>query len=392
MLRRAATAAAFLVLASCAPETPKTALDPDNLTLTPTTFAKLEGWAEDDASAALSAFRRSCAVVERLPEDRPMLPQRVGGLAGEWFPACAAARRVPASNATARAFFEEWFRPYRLAVDGSERGLFTGYYEPELHGARVPSAKFGTPIYRRPDDLVLVDLGDWRSGLRGERIAGRVVDGRLMPYDSRADIAAGSLGGKATPIAWLSSPIDAFFVHIQGSGRVRLEDGSVIQIGYDGHNGHVYYPIGRYLVDKGLIDRESVSLQSIRAWLGDHPAEMQEVMNRNPSFIFFREIAGEGPIGAQGVALTAGRSLAVDRRFLPLGAPVWIDVDYADAAKRRLRRLMVAQDTGGAIRGGLRGDVFWGFGQDAEALAGPMAAKGGWVVLLPRSFRVAKAD
>ena len=228
-----------------------------------------------------------------------------------------------------------------------------------------------------------MDLGNWRDTMRGERIAGRVVDGRLKPYDSRAEIDGGSLKGTTKPIVWLDSPVDAFFLHIQGSGLVKLPDGSLTRVGYDGHNGHIYHAVGRALIEWGEVKREDMSLQAIRSWMAQNPDRMRELMHKNPSYIFFRELTGDGPIGAQSVALTPGRSLAIDRRFLPLGAPMMVDVDYADESGAPLNRLVIAQDTGGAIRGAVRADMFWGAGAPAERLAGPMAAKGRYWILLP---------
>jgi membrane-bound lytic murein transglycosylase A len=312
----------------------------------------------------------------------------MGGGTRDWAPACKSLPPLDADHLSARLYFETWFQPYRVVFGGKADGLFTGYFEPNLRGSRTPSAKFDVPIYQRPNDLVLVTLGDWREKLRGERIAGRILNGRLKPYHSRADIEAGALADKTRPLVWVDDPIDAFFLHIQGSGRVSLADGGTLRVGYDGHNGHVYRAIGRDLIKAGAIEKKDISLQTIRAWLKAHPDRMREVMNRNPSYIFFRAINGEGPIGAMGVALTPGRSLAVDPKFLPLGAPIWVMADYQDETGRPLRRLMVAQDTGGAIRGAVRGDVFWGHGEKAGALAGPMKAVGRLYLLLPRTLKI----
>ena len=210
---------------------------------------------------------------------------------------------------------------------------------------------------------------------------------RSKPLPDRAAIATGALAGAAPVIAWVDDPVDAFFLHVQGSGRIALAGGGMLRVGYAGKNGHAYVSIGRALIERGALARADVSLQSIRAWLAANPGEAAAVLALNPSYVFFRELHGEGPLGAQGVPLTPGRSLAVDRRFLPLGAPLWLDVmapasDPA-AADRRLRRLVIAQDTGGAIRGPLRGDLFWGFGAEAESVAGRMKHPGGYVLLLP---------
>ncbi|MDF1791980.1 MAG: MltA domain-containing protein [Thalassobaculaceae bacterium] len=344
-------------------------------------FADLPGWSDDDVAAALPAMRRSCSRMLRGDDARMIGPDSRFGTVAEWRPVCEAlAVAVEGDTPAARAFFEKRFAVWTASDGASDDDLFTGYYEPELRGARQPDATYDVPIYPRPSDLVLVDLGDFRESMKGERIAGRLEGFRLKPYDSRADIEAGSLVGKVEPIMWLADPIDSFFLHIQGSGLIRLADGTRTRVGYDGHNGHIYFPIGRYLIGAGHVPKEEMSMQAIRAWLDANPDQMDAVMNRNPSYIFFRELKGDGPIGAQGVALTAGRSLAVDRTKHALGVPIWVDIDYGEGG---LRRLMVAQDTGGAIRGPVRGDFFWGSGDAAGEKAGAMAAKGRMWLLLP---------
>lgn len=361
---------------------------PDRLTLAPTTFAALPGWEADDPGAALAAFNRSCALIlsAKQPPGTPLGPGGVAGTIGDWQPPCAAAASLADADAAAqRQFFETWFTPYEAGNNGRTDGLFTGYYEPELRGARQPGGAYATPLLRRPPDLVTVDLGLFRPAWRGERIAGRVVDGRLKPIESRSDIERGALDGQHLAFLWVDDPVDAFFLQIQGSGRIRLADDSLVQIGYDGQNGQPYVPIGRLLVERGALDRDSVSMQAIRAWIKDHPEAGTALMDENPSYVFFRELQGDGPVGAQGVVLTAGRSLAVDRDFVPLGVPVWLD---AGDDTGRLQRLMVAQDTGGAIRGPVRGDVFWGFGAEAEARAGTMKARGDYYLLLPQTVAV----
>jgi len=372
-----------LLLASCAKEP-----EPDAgtaLILEQSTIVDLPGWQADGMLGALSAFQRSCRRIERGAETQGFGPGVRFGTRAEWRPACAAATDVPRTAEAAREFFEAHFQVWRATDGNPDDDLFTGYFEPILNGSRAPSPDYPVPLYARPADLVLVDLGDFRDGMKGERIAGRLRDGRLKPYDSRADIAAGSLDGTAPVVLWLDDPVEAFFLHIQGSGLVRLPGGGLTRVGYDGHNGHVYYAIGRYLVNSGAVAKEDMSLQAIRRWLAANPGRTAEVMNKNPSYIFFRELSGEGPIGAHGVPLTPGRSLAIDRRHLPLGAPIYVDIDVGDETGRPLRRLMVAQDTGGAIRGPVRADVFWGAGEPAEKLAGPMAATGRYWLLLPKA-------
>ena len=379
-----------LALVACAPEQ-----DPDRAVSPPVSYERtdlsaLPAWESDRVSEALPALKRSCGKLRRQSDTDTIAPAEIGGTVAAWREACDALSRLSdgSGDAAVRDFLSTWFVAYEVRA-GDGAGLFTGYYEPELNGSLEQREGFDTPLLARPSDLVLVNLGDWRAGLRGERIAGRLRSGRLIPYESRAEIETGALGDNVETLAWIDDPVDVFFLHIQGSGRIRLDNGQVLRVGYDGHNGHSYYPIGRYLVENGEIDKDAISLQTIRAWLHAHPDQMRGVMDLNPSYIFFRTIDGEGPIGAQGVALTAGRSLAVDRRYIPLGAPVWLDVDYPDESGNPLQRLVVAQDTGGAIKGGVRGDVFWGHGPTAAEKAGPMAATGRYFVLLPKNLDIA---
>jgi membrane-bound lytic murein transglycosylase A len=377
-------------LTACAPKP----LPPDRLTLKPAGFPDLAGWEDDRHGDALGAFRRSCARLEAVPDDRAMGPADGPtpgfGTVADWRAPCAEAETIAeGGDAAARAFFERRFRPYLAGNNGEPRGLFTGYFEPELRGARRPGGAYTVPLYRRPDDLVTVNVGLFRENLKGVRIAGRVEGAKLKPYDSRREIEAGSLWGRDLELVWVDDPVDAFFLHIQGSGRVVLEDGSLIRVGYAESNGHVYVAIGRELVARGELSRDEVTMQSIRAWLEAHPAKADEIMAANPSYVFFRELEGDGPIGAQGVPLTAERSLAVDRRFIAFGVPLWLDTTDPLALETPWRRLMVAQDTGGAIRGPVRGDVFWGAGDEAAARAGRMKAEGRYYLLLPKALAVA---
>lgn len=368
-------AAALLLLAAlfaCTPRPPP----PPRLTLAPAGFADLAGWQQDDAGAALAAFARSCAALMKAPSGSTL---GVGGAIESWQAACAALP-AGADAATARGYFEHWFQPWQAGNNGDSDGLFTGYYEPELKGAREKEKGFATPLMKRPPDLVMVDLGRFRPAWRGEHIAGRVVNGSLSPYESRAQIERGALDRFHLPFLWVADPVDAFFLEIQGSGRIILPDGSMVRVGYDGQNGQPYVPVGRLLVERGDLPKDDVSLQTIRAWIEAHPKAGKALMDENPSYVFFREFSGDGPLGSEGVVLTPRRSLAVDRRFVPLGVPVFLD------AGEGLRRLMVAQDTGGAIRGPVRGDVFWGDGAEAEARAGAMKARGRYYLLLPKGL------
>jgi len=382
-----AVALAALLLAACE-KRPTEA----GLALQPVAFDEIPGWRADDVSAALPALIRSCGRLNGQPENRPVGPG--GGLAGtvaDWQPVCGALARVPTGDdAALRRALEELFTPFRTLGDGKDHGTFTGYYEAELDGALFPGAGYDVPLYGRPDDLITVNLGRFRADLAGERIVGRVAEGELVPYYTRAEIDAGALDGRNLELLWASDPVDVFFLHVQGSGRVRLPDGGTRRIGFAATNGLDFYAIGRALLEEGDISRGQASMQAIRDWLRGHPARAAEVMRRNARYVFFRWIDGDGPIGSQGVALTPGRSLAVDPAFLPLGVPVFLDTAWP-GSDRPLRRLMVAQDTGGAIKGPIRGDVFWGTGEEALAQAGRMKQDGRLYLLLPKAVAARRA-
>jgi len=387
--------------------TPAEEVPPEpELVLEPARFAELPGWREDDLTSAAAALDASCRVLARRAPSAPVGPDGLGGTVGDWHPLCHRLLRMGegAPREALRTLLETDLRPWAVTDRGVERtGLFTGYYEPELHGSRRRHGSYQTPLYRQPRDLIQVDLGAFRDDLAGRRIAGRIVGDRLEPYHDRQAISRGALAGRGLELVWVDDPVDAFFLQIQGSGRVVLEDGTVLRVGYAGQNGQPYTAIGRELVDRGELELEDVSLRTIRLWLETHPQEAAEVMAKNASYVFFRRLDGlaanRGPLGSLGVPLTAGRSLAVDPRFLPLGAPVWLagsmpsiprsEIEDKPPGGARasgalpLQRLLVAQDTGGAIRGPIRGDVFWGSGPRAEAVAGHMRHPGRLWLLLP---------
>jgi membrane-bound lytic murein transglycosylase A len=356
------------------------------------TFTELEAWPQSDPRAALQAFVRSCGALAGKSDEVPLGGVNYAGTAGEWRPVCAAAAVVSTeSPEAARAFFESEFVPYRVG-QATATGLFTGYYEPQLRGSRTRHGAYQTPLYGVPLDLVNVDLGLFRESLKGQRIIGKVSEGRLLPYPARAEIESTGLGA-AVPILYVDDPIDAFFLQIQGSGRVVLDDGSVVRAAYAAQNGRPYTAIGAILIQRGELTRETVSMQSIRAWLVEHPADATQIMNANASYVFFEERPiGDpllGAVGAAGVPLTPEASLAIDPTVHALGVPVWLETSAPDpdAAKpdRTFDRLLVMQDTGGAIRGPVRGDVYWGYSPDAGSIAGRMRSPGRMTVLLPRS-------
>ena len=370
-------ALAALTPLGCTKQTPE---QPPKLVLQRADFAALPGWAGDDPAAALPALLKSCKAITALPPDRKL------GLdltPADWQAPCAAAAALPAGDqAAARAFFESAFVPFRATNNGQQEGLFTGYYEAELHGARAPDERNTVPLYRRPLDLVQVDLGQFRPSLKGERIAGRVANGHLVPFATRSEIEAGALAGEGLELLWVDSAVDAFFLEIQGSGRVILPDGSVERIGYDGENGQPYVALGHVLAERG-VPKDDISMPFLRKWIGEHGAEGTALMDANPAYVFFKTLQGDGPLGAEGVALTPGRSAAVDRSFLSLGLPLWIDTSDPVEPAGRTQRLFVAQDTGGAIRGPVRADLFFGYGAEAADHAGVLKGRGSLWLLLP---------
>ncbi|MGC9953898.1 MAG: MltA domain-containing protein [Rhizomicrobium sp.] len=350
------------------------------LRLTKTSFAELPGWQQSDLRAALSAFARSCAAMARQDTAEAM---GYAGNVADWRAPCHAVQFANADKA--RAYFERWFVPIQISAGEMKDGLFTGYYEPEIFASRTRHGAFQTPVYGVPDDLVSVDLGAFHPKLRGEHTAGKVEGGRLVPYATRAEIDAKGLPG-ARILFYANDPIAIFFLHIQGSGRVYFEDGSQARVAYAAQNGQIYTAIGRKLQQSGALKPEGVSLQNIRAWLLAHPGEARQVMETNASYVFFKEEPVGDPTlganGAEGVALTPGASLAVDARLHPLGVPFFVSTTLPNA--KPLQALFVAQDIGGAIRGPVRGDVFFGFGKEAEMLAGEMNQTGRLFVLLPK--------
>ena len=386
--------------------TPTPTPPPPRLVLAEAEWSDLPGWNDDTAGAALPALLRSCDVWRHRDPAAVLGEGGAGGTVAAWLPLCERATAlVPAAPTGApptaevappssptddslRALFEELTRPVAVSNRGDREGLFTGYYEPTLHGSRVEGGAFTVPLYLRPPELVSVDLGRFRADLKGKRIAGKVEDGALVPYFDRKAIDEGALAGRDLELVWVDDPVDAFFLEIQGSGRIVLTDGGEIRVGYAGQNGYVYTAIGRELLKRGALQKEQMSMQTIREWLEANPEEAREVMRTNASYVFFRELHESGPVGSLGVVLTPERSLAVDPLFVPLGVPVWIDTTIpagAPGGARPLQRLLVAQDTGGAINGPVRGDVFWGPGDDAAATAGSMRQPGHLWILLPKT-------
>ena len=338
-------------------------------------FAAIPGWTGASLAPGLGAFAAGCA---RLVAASPLRRS------------CEAARVLPAGDeTTARAFIEASFDAWAIAApDGNAEGMITGYYEPVLAGSRTRTERFRFPVYGVPSDLIAVDLESVHPELKGLRLRGRVEGNRLVPYRTRAEIE-GSDEFRAAVIAWVEDPVELFFLQIQGSGQIALDTGERLRIGYADQNGHPYRSIGRYLVERREMALDQASMQGIKSWAAANPAKLREALDSNPSYVFFREMPGtgageeRGPVGTLGVPLAAGYSLAVDPRHIPLGAPLFLATTYPLSAQP-LERLMAAQDTGGAIRGAVRADFYWGSGAEAGKLAGRMRQRGRLWLLWPR--------
>jgi len=383
-LLASAVIGAFAISACTAPQQARSPIKPDvplvnhvekvQKTLNPTVFSAVPGWEKDDLRQAWPAFLTSCQVLAK-KED--------------WREPCTIARDVSASDVNAiRTFFEAFFLPYQvLNADGSEQGLVTGYYEPLLRGARKRGGPYQTPLYRVPDDLLTIDLAGAYPELKGMRLRGRLVGNTVIPYPTRAELEqTAALSGKE--LLWVDDAVEAFFLQVQGSGRVQLMDQKkTVRVAYADQNGSPYKSIGRYLVDKGELKLTQVSAQGIKTWIKANPSRKTELFNVNPSYVFFREEKlldpNVGPKGAMGLPLTPQRSIAVDPQFIPLGAPVFLATTQPNSAIA-LQRLMLAQDTGGAIKNPVRADFFWGFGAEAGEKAGRMKQSGMMWVLLPK--------
>jgi len=355
-------------------------------------FSALPGWAANDPRPALASFRRSCTALLRLPAQQPMGWSGYAGTPAAWRPVCAAAPSGAATPAQLRGYFETWFAP--VSVEGEKPPHFTGYYEPLLAVSRKPTGRFHVPIYGRPSDLISADLGKFHANLTGRHLFGRVAGTQLIPFQTRAEIDAKGLAS-APILLYADDPVSVFFLHIQGSGRVHFADGDTLRLAFAATNGRPYTPIGRVLIDKGALKRSGLSMQRIRDWLETHPSDENAIMEYDRSFVFFSLAPlGDptlGSAGTEGVPLTPRASLAVDARFHPMGAPVYIvtTTPGLHSGEQPFERLLVAQDTGGAITGSARGDIYFGFGADAESTAGRMNAQGRFYVLLPKPVAAA---
>lgn len=355
------------------------------VTYKPVALQSLPGWGVGQASDVREAFAKSCEMFEKKDSAAPLNAQQpLFGTYGQWQNLCAIAVVTP--NMT--AFFEENFDAYEI-VAGSGNSLFTGYYEASLRGSPKKGAEYAAPLYGLPKNYFTAKLDDFFPNspeFHGKQLVGRVVGNKFVPHFNRAGIDKGAVEKDAEILLWVDDEVDAFFLQIQGSGRVEMPDGKVQHIGYAGANGHPYVAIGKYLIDKGDLTKSEMSMQRLRAWLKENPQRQREVLEQNPSYVFFTR-KDDGPYGAQGVVLTPNRSLAVDRKFTPYGVPVYLDTMLTAKNDQPFQQLLVAQDTGGAIRGPVRGDIFFGYGDEAEALAGFQNAPGRLFVLAPKPLK-----
>lgn len=382
-------AVSFLLLAACTTGTISPTLPPSQPaeTVTPppekpltksihkrVQWSALTGWADDDLLPAWQAFLKSCTVLSKQPV---------------WKENCKAATSLQKpNNTTLRNFFESYFTPYQIInTDNSEEGLVTGYYEPLLKGSRKPSSRYRYPIYATPSELLTIDLGAAYPELKDLRLRGRLDGRKIVPYYSRAEIMTNPKILNGYEILWVEDEVELFFLHIQGSGRVVFDNGQMIKIGFSDQNGHPYNSIGKLLVQRGELPLEKASMQGIKQWGQQNPSKLPALLQQNARYVFFRELPADlsGPIGALGVPLTAGRSIAIDPLSIPQGAPVFLATTWPNTNKP-LNRLMVAQDVGSAIKGGIRADFFWGFGHEAGNQAGRMKQSGKMWVLMPRSY------
>ena len=346
---------------------------PSSAVLKAADWAQLPGWIDNDALAAWPVFMVSCG---------PLKKQAA------WQAVCeSAAQQTPQDDAAARAFFERWLLPYQLSTtEGNDTGLITGYYEPLLFGSRTPTSRYRFPIYAVPEDMLIIDMGSVYPELKTYRLRGRVEGKRVVPYHNRADIEAARAPLAGKELVWVDDAVDLFFLQIQGSGRVQLQSGEVVRIGYAEQNGHPYVSVGKKLVDMGELNVDQASMQGIKQWGIRNPEKLPALLNQNASYVFFRELppSPNGPPGALGIPLTDGRSIAVDPRAVTLGVPVYLATTFPNSTQA-LNRLVLAQDTGGAIKGVVRADFFWGYGDAAGKQAGSMRQQGKMWVLLPKN-------
>lgn len=361
-----------------------------HIRLRSTNYTTLPGWSHANASKSFHAFQASCRVFLRRSPESDVGSQFIKLKAKDWYPACTEAMSGRYQTIEEqRRFFEDWFVPVAFHKKRPVQGLFTGYYLPSLEGSLKKTEQYRVPLYGKPKDLVTVKLSQFDGDLQHHKhLFGRVKGHQLVPYYSRKEIGEGAIASKAPVRAWVQSEVERQFLEIEGSGVIRLNNGETLFVGYEGENGLPYRALAGVLIEQGVMTKDNASMQRIKAYFQAHPEQVRKVLNKNKSFVFFRKLKQEAALGAQGLALTPGYSLAVDRQWIPLGTPIWLDTNRPPKAtertEKRLQRLMIAQDTGGAIRGPVRGDVFWGAGETATHIAGHMKHMGQYWLFLPK--------
>jgi membrane-bound lytic murein transglycosylase A len=380
----------------CTQQTPppaeqtKPVITQDYALLKPAQWEDIDGFSEDDMSAAWPAWLQSCStLINRTSKNKMQNNQ------SSWQTACSAANALgetnnPPSKQAILTYFAQHFNVYSTVnEDGSDVGLITGYYEPLLKGSRTKSSQYPHPLYKQPADLITVDLGEAYPELKNKRVRGKLKGNKLVPYPTRAEIETIPSPLVGNELVWINDLVDGFFLQVQGSGLVQLDNGESMHVGYADQNGQTYNSIGRVLIERGELTIDQAGMQGIKEWARNNPQKLRDLLNANPSYVFFRELpAGlSGPLGALGVPLTAGRSVAIDPKHVPLGAPIFLSTTLPNSNKP-LKKLMVAQDTGGAIKGGVRADYFWGAGESAGKQAGSMKQLGKIWVLLPKDFKL----
>lgn len=359
-------------------------------------FSQLAGWKVNSAKNSLEAFQRSCKVFLRQDPEKSVGSKYIDLKAKDWQPACKVALSImPDSDEKARAFFETWFTPVAFHIGKPVQGLFTGYYMPLMLGSLTQTKEYTVPIYGLPSNRITVPLGQFDSRLKFHRtLVGRLSGTQLVPFFTRKEIGQGAIDTVAPVLVWIHSKVDRQFLEIEGSGVVQLTDGSQLFLGYAGENGAPYTSIAQILINKGVMTRDNASMQRIRRYFKEYPQNIDSVLDQNQSFVFFDKLPTKMALGAQGVGLTPGYSLAIDRKWIPMGIPIWLDThrpkhttkNHDLDEKVSFKRLMVAQDTGGAINGAVRGDVYWGTGKKAIAIAGHMKHSGYYWLLLPNNI------
>lgn len=364
------------------------------LQIKPTTFSDLPGWKSTHALSSLRTFQLSCRHFLQQNPEHSVGNSWFGLQAKDWQPVCKAAIALHTHSATAaKQFFETWFQPVEFVQKRPVTGLFTGYYLPAVEANLTQTQDFTVPVYGVPNNLLKINLNDFDSKLPTRQLIGRLKNDRILPYYSRKEIDQGAIADTAPVLAYLRNPIDRLLIEIQGSAILKLPDDTQLNLGYAAKNGLPYTSIGRVLIERNLLKPQEVSIQSIRKYLESHPTEQEEIIHQNRSVVFFTLLKQKGAYGTQGTKLTRGYSLAVDPAWVPLGMPVWLTTTYPDPhteKQRLLRRLMIAQDTGGAIKGTVRGDVYWGNGDDAAAIAGRMKSNGRYWLLVPKTYMISQ--